>query len=63
MDICVLLKNNILEKYSVINEDKSYDGILAMSLKCKTSGTSILIIASYLPPENSPFGRNSLEFF
>ena len=29
----------------------------------KSSGLPILFIGSYPPPENSEFGRNSIEFF
>ena len=61
--VCILLKDEIYRYYTVSTVDQGYDGILAISLKCKNSNMSFLIIATYLPPENSPFGRNSIEFF
>ena len=61
--VCILIRNNILQYYTLSIIDKVYDGILAIALKCKSSGLSIPFIGSYLQSENSKFGRNSLEFF
>ena len=43
--------------------DKSFDGILGILLTSKQTGYKIVIYSVYLPPENSPLGRNVVDFF
>ena len=43
--------------------EKSYDGIFAIELTHKTTEKKLLLISCYLPPENSPYGRDCDGFF
>ena len=45
-----------------ISQDKSYDGVLALTFKHKRSCFRFMIINVYLPPCNSVYGRNATEF-
>ena len=42
--------------YKII--EKSYEGIFCVELIQKSTSISILLVNCYLPPENSPYGRN-----
>lgn len=48
-----VIKNNIIDEFTVNIVDKSCDGILAIELIDKISGYSIMLVSCYLPPENS----------
>ena len=41
----------------------SYEGVISMMITDKMSLFTVLLIACYLPPANSPWGRNATEFF
>ena len=43
--------------------DKSYDGILGISLTSKETDYSIAIFCTYLPPETSTWGRDATGFY
>ena len=43
--------------------DKSFDGILGIKLSNLVSDKEIIFFACYLPPENSPRGRDAQGFF
>ena len=58
-----LIKKQLLETYDCHTVDKSYDGILIIELIHKSIGTKLLFISCYLPPERSPYGRNSSDFY
>ena len=61
--VCVLVKNMLFNEYNVEVVDKSYDGILALTLLNKNTDYCVLLIAGYLPPERSPWGRDALSFY
>ena len=51
------------QTYHVSTLDISYDGILALLFKDKISGYCFTLYNIYLPPENSPYGRNNTAFY
>ena len=51
--VCILLKEIIYGNFNVSIVDKTYDDIMALTLRCKTFNHLLLIIAAYIPPENS----------
>ena len=61
--LCILVKNCLFEDYTIDIVDKSHEGILAALMKNKVSGYEVLLIACYLPPANSNWGRDASEFF
>ena len=61
--VAFLIKTTIFEDYEVIVLDKEYDGICVLKLTNKYTNYTILIFGLYLPPENSPWGRDGLSFF
>ena len=61
--IAILCKQSVFDNYKVEVVDKEYDGILMINLVDKISGYDILFIGLYLPPENSPWGRDSVSVF
>lgn len=58
-----LVKNNLYNDFSFDIFDKSYEGIISLSVKHIPSQFAIILIGCYLPPENSVWGRNSTDFF
>ena len=61
--VAILIKNSVLDSYEITVIDKSYDGILGLKCKHKLTGFTAILFACYLPPQNSPWGRNAPEFF
>ena len=59
----ILVHNNIYEEYEISVIDKSFEGILGILLTSKQTDYKIVIYSVYLPPENSPWGRNAMEFY
>ena len=59
----IFVKNRLLSEFSVQILDKSYDGILVILFQHIVSHIKFLIICLYLPPENSPWGRQASEFY
>ena len=59
----ILVHNNIYEEYEISVTDKSFEGILGILLTSKQTDYKIVIYSVYLPPENSPWGRNAMEFY
>ena len=59
----IFVHNSLFENYHVSILDKSYDGILGLLFKNKSTNYMFSIYACYLPPENSPYGRDSISFF
>ncbi len=53
-----LIKTNLLNNYEFRVIEKSYEGIFAIELVHKITNIRVLLIACYLPPESSPYGRN-----
>ena len=59
----IFVRDSIFECYNVSTLDKSYDGILGLLFKNKTTNYMFSVYSCYLPPENSPHGRDSVNFF
>lgn len=59
----ILIKDDLFNTFIASVTDKSHDGILCMDLKHRMSDFVISIICVYLPPEYSPWGRDSASFF
>ena len=61
--IAVLIKCKVLNDYCVDAIDKSIDGLFVFKIRDKVSNYTIILIACYLPPERSPWGRDAGNFF
>ena len=61
--VAILVKNEIFNDYTVEIIDKAYDGILGIKCTNKITKFTAVIFACYLPPQNSPWGRDSSSFF
>ena len=61
--IGIFVKDSLFEHFIVSVLDNSYDGILCLLFKDKVSNFSFTVYCVYLPPENSPYGRDSTTFF
>jgi hypothetical protein len=59
----VLVRDELMTDYSVRVIDRSYEGVIGIQLKHKVSEFTLLIFACYLPPENSPWGRDAVSFY
>ncbi len=53
-----LIKRDLLNYYNFKEIEKCYEGIFAIELEHKIMSFKALLVACYLPPENSPYGRN-----
>ena len=61
--IGIFVKDSLFEHFIVSVLDNSYDGILCLLFKDKVSNFCFTVYCVYLPPENSPYGRDSTTFF
>ena len=61
--VCLLIHRFVDTHYVCNIVDKEYDGILAVKFTDKLSKFCFLIIALYLPPEQSTWGRDASSFF
>ena len=61
--IGIFVKDKLLSTFNVSVFDKSYDGILGISLISKNTDYSLAIFATYLPPESSSWGRDATAFY
>ena len=61
--IGIFIREALFQSYDIKILDKSYEGILSLLLKDKVSNYTFTIYCCYLAPENSPYGRNSTEFY
>lgn len=59
----MLVKDWVCTDYDVTIVDKSYDGVLVLRFVHKDSDFDFVIISAYLPPENSPRGRDAQGFY
>ena len=59
----VLVRDSLLDVYSVKVVDKDFDGVLALLFEDKETNYSFMCICTYLPPENSVWGRNAFMFY
>ena len=58
-----LIKNAVLEQYSVDIIDKTYEGIFCLRLEHREAQYSFILISCYLSPESSTWGRNADLYF
>ena len=61
--IGIFIREELFNSYNISILDKSYEGILCILFKDKISDFSFTVYCCYLAPENSPYGRNSAEFY
>ena len=59
----MLFKLELFNDYKIDIVDKTFEGILVMKIIDKISEYSILLIGTYLPPEQSKWGRDASGFF
>ena len=59
----IFIANHLYQQYDINIIDKTYAGILAISLSDKSSGYKFVFITAYLPPDNSIYGRDAASFF
>ncbi len=61
--VCVLIKHCFLVDYRFDTIDKTYEGIMVVKCMHKYSEYSSLLVAGYLPPEGSAWGRDAIGFY
>ena len=59
----ILVSSNVYHNFFVDVTDKNHEGILAINLRNKHTDYTIALIAAYLPPDNSIYGRDPTSFF
>ena len=59
----IFVKNSLLQSFNVSVLDNSFEGILCLLFKDKISDFCFSVYCCYLPPENSPYGRDCTSFF
>ncbi|CAC5382451.1 unnamed protein product [Mytilus coruscus] len=57
------VKHSILKSFDVRILDKSVDGILGLLFRNKETDFTCVAFSCYLPPENSPWGRDAQTFY
>ena len=58
----MLVNQDLIKEYQVEIIDK-YEGILGLKFTHKISEFEFVVFSCYLPPENSPWGRDATSFF
>ena len=59
----IFINNRILKYFKTKTVTSSVDGILGVLFTHKTSDMQFLVFSCYLPPEESPWGRDSNTFY
>ena len=59
----IFVRHTLFDTFDVSVIDKSHDGILGIALSDKITSYKIAVFTTYLPPENSPCGRNATDFY
>ena len=59
----LLVKNELKKLYNIDVIDREYEGILTLKFTNKLSDFEFIVVSCYLPPENSPWGRDSFGFY
>ncbi len=59
----ILVKRRIAEEYDIKIVDREIDGLLMLKFTHKVTLYSLLMVCAYLPPENSPWGRDATGFY
>ena len=57
------IRKKLYDIYNISILDDSFEGILGILFKDKTTEYCFSTYCCYLPPENSPYGRDSTSFF
>ena len=61
--VAILIRNQVLQTFSVVDIQRNIDGILLLNLKQNDTDYHLNIISTYLPPDNSNYGRDANAFF
>ena len=61
--VAILGKSNLFDVYNVQVIDNCYDGILCIKFENVEDKSSFIVCSCYLPPENSPYGRDAVSFY
>jgi len=61
--VCILINEVLNSVYEFNVIDKSHDGILAMKFIRKSDDYNFLVVALYLPPEQTSWGRDATKFY
>lgn len=61
--VCILVRNEIFTKYSVEVCSNDTEGLIALRFKHNLSEFESIIASTYLPPADSPYGREVEPFF
>ena len=59
----MFIKESCLLYHNVSIIDRDVDGILGILFQHKVSNFQFIVFSCYLPPENSPWGRDATAFF
>ena len=59
----LLVRKGIFDQYDVVVVDRSYEGIIAIKFTHRITSANFVVFSCYLPPENSPRGRDAQSFF
>lgn len=59
----LLIKCDLYNSYNVKVIDHAYEGIIGVHFANKFSDFNFIVYSLYLPPENSPWGRDATAFF
>ena len=57
------IRETLFKSYVINVLDQSYEGIFCMLFKDKVSDYCFTVYCCYLPPEHSPYGRDSTAFY
>ena len=57
------MKKYLFDSFTISILDKSFDGILSVLFQHKSSEYQFIVFGCYLPPEDSPWGRDSDAFY
>ena len=57
------IREILFQTYTISILDQAYEGIFCMLFKDKISDYCFIAYCCYLPPENSPYGRDSTAFY
>ena len=61
--IGLLVRDSIYNEFRISTIDKSFEGILGVKFVKNDADVSFIVYCCYLPPDNSPYGRNATDFF
>lgn len=62
-EVGIFVRNKLFSTFDISILDKTYDGILGISLISKNTDYSLAVFATYLSPESSTWGRDASGFY